>query len=55
MCFMTTKVKRVLAFPRRVASELLLESRPNKGSGRYPKRGAGNAGCPLHPQPRVKW
>ena len=26
---------------------------PQGGSGRYPKRGAGNAGCPLHPQPRV--
>jgi hypothetical protein len=35
---------------------------PIKGSGatprgerRYPKRGAGNAGCPLHPQPRAQW
>lgn len=26
---------------------------PQQGSGRYPKRGAGNAGGPLHPQPRV--
>ena len=26
---------------------------PQEGSGRYPKGGAGKAGCPLHPRPRV--
>jgi hypothetical protein len=37
--------KHTFAFPRRVAPELLLDPSP--------KEGAGNAGCPLHPQPRV--
>jgi hypothetical protein len=34
--------------------ELCLNDPPNKGRGRYPKGGAGNAGCPLHPQPRAR-
>jgi hypothetical protein len=46
--------QRGSAFPRRDAPELWLNLSPrNGGRGRYPKGGAGNAGCPLHPQPRV--
>src|SRR6266851_4876779 len=35
------------AFPRRDAPELCLHSSPRN-------EGVGNAGCPLHPQPRVR-
>jgi hypothetical protein len=47
-------------FPRRVAPEFCISLRPRKGvalpqegSKRDPQKGAGNAGCPMHPQPRV--
>jgi len=48
---MTTR--QASTFPRRVAPELLSESFAQWRAWRYPKGGAGNAGCPLHPQPRV--
>jgi hypothetical protein len=37
---------RKLAFPRRVAPELLIDPSPDEG--------VGNAGWPAHPQPRVE-
>jgi hypothetical protein len=37
--------RRPGAFPRRMAPELCIYLSP--------KEGAGNAGCPMHPQPRV--
>jgi hypothetical protein len=36
------------AFPRRESPELCLYASPRE-AWRYPKEGAGNAGCPLHP------
>jgi hypothetical protein len=38
-------IRRSFAFPRRNAPELYIWIRPEEG--------AGNAGCPVHPQPRV--
>ncbi len=35
------------AFPQREAPELCIVLPP--------KKGAGNAGCPMHPQPRAQW
>jgi hypothetical protein len=43
------------AFPPRDAPELLPESFAHKQRAQcYPKRGAGNAGCALHPRSRVR-
>ncbi len=44
-CSASVFIKHTFAFPRRVAPELCLNVPP--------KEGAGNAGCPMHPQPRV--
>jgi hypothetical protein len=52
---MTANVNHASAFSPRNAPELCMYLSPKRGRGRYPKRGAGNAGCPLHPQPRVVW
>ena len=38
--------RHTFAFPRRDAPELCMN--------RCPKEGVGNAGCPLHPQPRAQ-
>jgi hypothetical protein len=46
--------RRASAFPRCDAPGLCRNRSPSKKRAwRYPKGGAGNAGCPLHPQPRV--
>jgi hypothetical protein len=47
-------VRYDFAFSRRDASEVCISypSRNQREQG-YPKRGAGKAGCPMHPQPRV--
>src|ERR1700742_835715 len=43
------------SFPRQHAPEFCKFIRPEKrGRGATPKEGAGNAGCPLHPQPVCK-
>src|ERR1700683_1681888 len=54
-CGPSAFVKHDFAFSRHQAPELYMNLSPNKGvalplegSGRYPKKGAGNAGCPLH-------
>jgi hypothetical protein len=52
-CDTSVFIKRILTFSRRCTPELCMNLSPDKGRGRYPKGGAGNAGCPLHPQPRV--
>ena len=44
-CFVASRYN--CAFPRRDAPELCINPSP--------KEGVGNAGCPLHPQPRVVW
>jgi hypothetical protein len=50
-----TRCRHDVAIPRRDAPELVHEPfRPTKGVA-LPQEGAGNAGCPLHPQPRVVW
>src|SRR5216683_7621097 len=57
---MTTK--RAFAISRLDAPEVCINLSPQGGRGEcrvpaapaaFPKEGVGNAGCPLHPQPRV--
>jgi hypothetical protein len=62
VCGASAFIRYAVAFSPRDAPELLPESfapregaaLPQEGSGRYPEKGAGNAGCPLHPQPRAR-
>jgi hypothetical protein len=57
---MTDPIQTCLALSPRDALELLQDFRP-EGAARPsiegaadPKKGAGNAGCPVHPQPRAR-
>jgi hypothetical protein len=43
------ELRRKLAFSPRTAPELCQKLSP------FEIEGAGNAGCPMHPQPRVRW
>jgi hypothetical protein len=47
---------RAFAFSPRMSREFLLSTShpPPRGERRYPKRGAGNAGRPTRPQPRMQ-
>ena len=44
--FRTANIKHTFAFPRRMA--------PGFCKNDPPKEGVGNAGCPVHPQPRAQ-